>query len=234
MKHKALVALLAFLLVNPWVRGQTFGPDTSILEDSQVLNSGTQVFSFDVADWAFDTTTTVNGVNFSGSGYGSNFLSPYFADYLPGAAAASSMSTNFGDILAVAMVCQPVPDSATIMLDDLAPGQTYELQLFASLAGPAGSEKVSDGSFSGALAYGGDGSGTASIVETFVAGSEVENISISSDTGALLVLNAINLREDIAAAPEPSILAMLVAGGLMLVLGWSQRFRFALSMIPAR
>jgi hypothetical protein len=224
MKHKAGLALLALLFMSPWAWAQTFGPSTLIWEDPQVLNSGSPVFAFDIDDWLSGTTTTVNDVDFSGAAFGSDLtLVNFSGGLLQGAASVSPMTADFGNVLAVAFAGS-TGNSVMISLNDLTLDRSYELQLFVGSAGPAGSETVTDGSSSRDLAYGGAGSGADYIVESFVAHNQNEFITITSDTGGNVILNAIDLREDPTAVPEPRALAMLAVGGL-LMLGWARRFR---------
>lgn len=224
MKHTASFVVLALLFMVSRATAQVFGPNILVTADSQVLDSGTFSFAFDVENFLLSgPPTTVNDVEFSAAGYGSSLDIAGFGGVAMGPSAASTMSASFGSVLSFALTS----NSGEIRLNGLTSGQTYQLQLFAGLDGQSGSETVSDGGKTGVLAY--DGSGTYSITETFVAMDSTEAIDFAPiGDGGKAVLNALNLREEPDAVPEPSIVALFFAGGL-LAAGLAEGRRLALA-----
>ena len=216
MKHKAALAVLAFLIIGRWAGAQQFGPSTPLVSDAQVLNSGITVFAFDFTDFMNGTTTTVNGIDFSGAADFSNFTVSDFRGYGSADSPVSTMSTAFGNILSYASLSGK--GAGTLNLNGLTSGQTYQLQLFAGWVGDSSSETITQGASSGDLAFGGGGSGAYSIIDTFVAGSGSEDVYFASDDGGMTALTGLNLREEITVVPEPSA-GMLLGMGVLLMLG---------------
>jgi hypothetical protein len=223
-----LIAVLALLFSGVWGVAQDFSLATPVVSDDQVLNSGSAVFAVDFSD----ISATVNGVDFSSAS--PDFAMDGFISNMPNDdSSISTMSTAFDSVLSVGLA-NARGGMGQITLSGLMAGQTYELQLFAGgFTEDADSETISDGSTPGDLALGGDGSGVGMIIETFVAGDDgVENIDVNPDA-ELIELNAINLREETAVAPdpadapEPATWLLLVAGAFLMwrTAGWFQPSR---------
>lgn len=215
MKNKAAFVVLAFLLCSLWARAQTFTASTLVTTADQLLDSGTLDIAFDAYDMGLQASTTVDGMTFSGN-YGVNFGLIGFDPFALGAPTPPTLDPSFGNILSFAVTSASTNMSGYIELNNLDPGRTYEFQLFAGLNNEAGAETVSDGDKSTVLAY--DGSGTDFITETFVPTSSTELINLASvDPDGLFVLNAFDLHEEFNAVPEPSVSAMMLAGGLLVL-----------------
>lgn len=226
MKNKAAFVVLALLSFSPWARAQIFTSSTLVTTEDQLLDSGTLDIAYDANDNIYNSSTLVDGVNFSGT-RGVNFILTGFSPYTSGAPTPPTMDPLFSNILSFALTSPSANMSGSIQLNNLDPGKTYEFQLFAGLNGEAGEETVSDGDEATVLAY--DGSGTYFITETFVPTSSTELINLAPvDPDGLFVLNAFDLREEFDAVPEPSVPAMMLAGGL-LVLELTRRRQLILS-----
>jgi hypothetical protein len=234
-----ITMLLATATFSLSVQGaQTFGSSTEATTDTDVYNAGTgkTAFAFDYNDLFNDTTTTVNGVTFTGdaddtaTGVSLSLtnLSLALATFQDGAhngvdtsGLASGATANYAAIL-TSLAYGNNGEPAKLTLSGLKAGDTYQLQIFAGTEGADGSESVTDvttvpgptpPSPAGNLDYGSNAgdSDAAFIDESFTATSGgTETINIDAAQGDYLILNAVNLQ--ITATPEPATYAMLLGG----------------------
>jgi hypothetical protein len=225
MKHITGLIFAAFLLGSSWARAQPgFSADVQVTSDTQAIDWGLPVFAFDMNDWSNSSTTNVGGVDFSGDALGSQLTMTGFSKPVAGESTSSTLTGNLGDIVSVAYSARG--GSAIFALNGLKTGQTYELQLFAGSAGGVDSEEVSDGTWSGSISFGDGANGVDSIIDTFVAGGETVTFDMATPDGGTAYIDAIDLREAAVSdadppadpSPEPSTLALLLAG-VVLMLG---------------
>lgn len=235
MNPKIAFALLGLLFGWSRLHAQEFSPDGAASDDGQVLNSGTAVFAFDLSG----KPVTVNGVDFSSTAEYSSFTLGDFRGTATSDLTNSLMSGSLNSVLSSSTTNGR--GYGEIYLSGLTSGLTYELQLFTAGAETdpetgdfiVSSEKVTDGTASGDLLYGGDGSEAYSIIDTFVASaSGDEEIDLSGDNGAMVTLSALNLRQvdntsDAQEASEPATLPLFLAGAFFIFARMEWRRRLA-------
>jgi len=231
MTRILVLVLLTTAAFSISARAQSFSSSTVATTDSDVYNAGATALAFDYNDLFNGTTTTVNGVTFSGNPDNSatgvslslSNLSLDLATFSDGASngvyapgLASTATANYAYILtSLAYNNNNLP--ATLTLNGLKAGETYELQVFAGTEGASGTETLTDvtgptlPSPSGSLNYGlGTPSASAAdfIDESFTAvAGGTETITIAAPQ-QYLILNAINLQ----VVPEPSTYALMLGG----------------------
>ena len=240
MKYMGFMALAALSATNFLAPLQaappSFDTPTASSTDSDVLNAGGTAgtaLAWDFYDAANNSSTTINGVTFSGSqtnattgvffaftGFGASDNNGFFPGTL-----ASSASSDYANFLS-GLVYNSGVDGA-LSFSNLTAGDTYELQIFSGTTGLGSqqSEVLTDQSGSGTTFFDGDGSNSGNyfITETFTASSSPESISVVPPGDGFIILNAVNLRD--LSAPEPSTYAMLLGG--LAVLGFCVRRKLA-------
>lgn len=242
MKSSSLFTTLAFatVLCASSARAQLFSTSMSATKDSDVFSgSGGTALAWDFSDANTSSTTTVNGVVFSGNqnnastgvdfSYAVTQLGGYDQNGVDDTAlAASGGSANYANVLQHLVYGF---QSISLTFTGLKAGNTYELQTFGG-GGASAPETLTDPSIipspaspSGTLTYGAyyNPAVAAFINETFIAPvSGTETINITGNS--YLVFTAVNL-QNTTAVPEPSTLAMMFGG--LAFLGFLARRKLA-------
>lgn len=214
--HLALSVFLTLAAANIVVAAPIFGPSTLLTTNSDVLNviSGTTVLAYAVSG----STSTVNGVTFSGSTTqnGVTVTQSNFFNTANNGANSSALSTE----LFVVVGSNRFDDSNlghSLTFTGLTIGQGYQLQIFGgTVAGISGTQILTHDGSVGTLSYNGNlpGSDVYFIIDTFTADSSTEVISFSKGVGpGYMIYNAINLQ----AVPEPNTFLLLAGAGTFVV-----------------
>ena len=226
-----LVGAAAFSLP---ASAQIFSASMSATKDSDVFaGAGGTALAWDFSDFNNSSTTTVNGVVFSGNqnnattGVDFSYVVTQLGGYDQNGVNAVALATSGGSAN-YANVLQHLVygfQSFSLTFTGLKAGDTYELQTFGG-GGASAPEKLTDPSIipnpaspSGTLYYGAayNPAVAAFINETFIAPvGGTETINITGDS--YLVFSAVNL-QNTTAVPEPSTIAMMVGGVALLGFG---------------
>jgi hypothetical protein len=221
----AAACLLSAATFGLPANAQIFSSSMSATKDSDVfVGAGGTALAWDFSDSNNSSTTTVNGVVFSGNknnaatgvdfSYAVTQLGGYDQNGVDDTAlAASGGSENYANVLQHLVYGF---QSFSLTFTGLKAGNTYELQTFGG-GGASAAETLTDPSIiaapaspTGTLYYGAafNPAVAAFINETFIAPvGGTETINITGDS--YLVFSAVNL-QDTTAVPEPSTIAMML------------------------
>jgi hypothetical protein len=222
-RYFVIAALVAAAVSGPFARAQVFTSSTPSTADADVLNTGSTALAFDFSDAFIGTTstTTVNGVTFSGSQTNAATNVSFAYTNLPNndtngtylGANGTTTTANYIKVLS-GLMYQANDTSATLTLSGLKSGDAYTLQIFSGTGGVGGpySEIFSDNGMTGLNSYGGGVSANYFLTETFTAatsGTETLQLLPPVDSD-FTILNAVNLRDE--SVPEPSTYALMLGG----------------------
>ncbi|WPJ97891.1 PEP-CTERM sorting domain-containing protein [Coraliomargarita algicola] len=229
MKHTYLISTLTlatgFIPMASHAAIITWLSPTNISGDSDVSTEGDFVFA--ASFYTLTTSTTVNGVTFSGGGNISDMAdsSPYGTDltynfydandtaFTSAVEPYSKLSADYQTLLQSAILGQNNGGALTLTLGDLTLSQEYQLQIWVNDPRGGGVASryttITDGPVLEYSVTDDSGSAGQYVIGTFTADATTQSITISGGTDSGSSSNQINALQ-LRAVPEPSSTALLI------------------------